>query len=96
MARTMRHWVCGYCLRELQFESNASLTVQSIYHLLDYHADELDLSFCRYHQGAKCQNPECEYSYPVEPTDSHPGLTCPDCGHDHTRWWAAKVSHRER
>lgn len=86
----MYAWECQYCGWTQKGENDESLKSAGKTHLERQHLDEVEDEFRRcYAKG--CKN-GCGFTFPSE-YESHPGLTCPQCGQDHTSWQIGQLAY---
>jgi len=81
----MKNWECKYCARHINAYTNNTLKTKKNDHLVDKHRDELEKEFRNSWAGKGCQS--CGKRMPKE-HDTTDYLICPNCGHDHARYWA--------
>jgi DNA-directed RNA polymerase subunit RPC12/RpoP len=83
-------WDCPHCEDHVERSSDESEVKERGREHYINHLSELAAEFKRDYQGMAC-NGGCSYLFPYESEDAdHPGLRCPNCGHDHTKWHAGR------
>ncbi len=56
------------------------------HHVCEHHREKLDQTFRMNYVRSGCKDPECQYRFSLQ--GHHPGLVCPNCDHDHSRYFA--------
>ena len=79
---------CEFCGETLRATTDEAIRDDGVAHLEADHSADLRTAFAEEFGGSDCRN-DCGYAFPVG-VDEVAGFACPDCGHDHFRWFARR------